>query len=552
MIKTYGSIYFNSDKKSWIITAAEPHVCIKLKSNFARIPKTSTVPFSFPDTLETCSDLYWFMQRYPLQISSKDFKLLKIGDQKNTNQINELEKICFPDYIAKPIVLNDGKTARNYQLSANELLQKTKRYLLGDDLGLGKTITGILGFSNPGALPAAVVCQAHLTKHWEHKIAEFTSLKTHVISKKSAYSLPKDVDVYIFTYSKLSGWIDLFKSRYFKYAIFDEVQELRHSGTDKYNAADELSLNAIYVLGLSATPIYTECQNIYNILNLIKEHCLGNYNDFSREWATYAGSVKEPKALGSYLRSNFLFLRRTRAEVGMELPAINTIIHEIPYDHHEVAKQEDILRQLAIVITTGSFTERGEASREFDLRMRQMTGISKAKHVAAYVKILLDNNEPVLLFGWHRDVYDIWDEEFRDYKPAYFTGHENPHKKEDSKQRFINGETNLLIMSLRSGIGVDGLQYRCNMVVYGELDWSPQVHKQGIGRVDRDGQKDRVTAIFLVSEAGSDPVMIERLAGIASQSHNIIDPFSPVPEQFTDESRIKILAQRVLDKHGKT
>jgi hypothetical protein len=72
------------------------------------------------------------------------------------------------------------------------------------------------------------------------------------------------------------------------------------------------------------------------------------------------------------------------------------VIHEVEYDHDEVKKQEDLLRQLAIKVTTGSFIERGEASRELDMLMRLMTGVSKARYVAAYVKMLLDNGEPVL------------------------------------------------------------------------------------------------------------------------------------------------------------
>src|SRR5579884_3848269 len=43
-------------------------------------------------------------------------------------------------------------------------------------------------------------------------------------------------------------------------------------------------------------------------------------------------------------------------------------------------------------------------------------------------------------------------------------------------------------MSLRSGAGLDGLQEDCTVGVFGELDWSPEQHRQCIGRLDRDGQ----------------------------------------------------------------
>jgi SNF2 family DNA or RNA helicase len=425
---------------------------------------------------------------------------------------------------------------------------------LGDDLGLGKTVSAILGMFNKGGLPAVVVCQAHLTEHWEYQIAKCTRLTTHVVKTRTPYKLPKDIDVYIFTYSKTIGWVDLYSSGFFRYAIFDEVQELRTGYvSQKYCACKKLSDAAKYALGLSATPIYIDASNIYNILHLLKSHCMGSFEDFCREWAgaSYRTVIQDTKALGSYLRDSFLFLRRTREDVGMEMPKVNVVPHLIEYDEKAVEAEEELLHQLAITITTGNFMERGQASRDFDLRMRQITGVSKAKYVANYVKIILDSGEPVLLFGWHREVYEIWEKEFAAYNPCFYTGTESPSKKNASKADFIEGRTNLMIMSLRSGIGVDGLQKRCSWVVFGELDWSPQVHKQDIGRIDRDGQEHPVTAVYLVSNGGSDPVLVDLLGVRASLSHNIIDPFSAVPEQHSDDSRIRMMAEHVLNKHKK-
>lgn len=313
-----------------------------------------------------------------------------------------------------------------------------------------------------------------------------------------------------------------------------------------------LSRNVEYCCGLSATPIYNYGDEIFNVLDVIKEGSLGERFGFMREWTNFGRVVKNPEALGTYMRENFLMLRRTRAEVGRELPPINKIIHTVGYDHNQVEKLEEIAAQLAIRTTTGSFVERGQAGRELDIMVRQATGVSKAKEVAAYVKILLENNEPVVLAGWHRDVYSVWLEELAEYKPVMYTGSESPAAKEKSKQAFINGETNLFIISLRSGIGLDGLQKRCKIVVIGELDWSPKVHDQLIGRIDRDGQPDQVTAIFLVSDFGSDPLIVDMLALKSSQSHSIINPLEAVAPQFSDESRIKLLAQRFLDKQPLT
>jgi len=108
-------------------------------------------------------------------------------------------------------------------------------------------------------------------------------------------------------------------------------------------------------------------------------------------------------------------------------------------------------------------------------------------YVADFVRLLVESGEQVVLYGWHREVYHIWLDRMADLKPALFTGTESTSQKQEAKRRFLAKETPVLIMSLRAGAGVDGLQHVCKTVVYGELDWSPGVHEQGVGRVFRDG-----------------------------------------------------------------
>lgn len=188
---------------------------------------------------------------------------------------------------------------------------------------------------------------------------------------------------------------------------------------------------------------------------------------------------------------------------------------------------------------------------ELDIFLRQATGVSKAHEVAAFVKILLDSGQTVVLAGWHREVYDMWMEDLKEYNPVFYTGKESVSKKNKSKQAFTSGETNLFIISLRSGVGLDGLQHMCNTVVYGELDYSPKVHDQLTGRVQRDGQQEIVTAYYMVTAFGSDPVMIDILGLKSSQSHGIVNPFQEFMEQHTnDESRAKKMASLYLERNS--
>ena len=53
-----------------------------------------------------------------------------------------------------------------------------------------------------------------------------------------------------------------------------------------------------------------------------------------------------------------------------------------------------------------------------------------------------------------------------------------PHLTPTGLDDFIDGDARVLMMSLRSGAGLDGLQEVSHTAVFGELDWSPGVHRQ--------------------------------------------------------------------------
>lgn len=232
------------------------------------------------------------------------------------------------------------------------------------------------------------------------------------------------------------------------------------------------------------------------------------------------------------------------------MPPVNTLSVPIGYDEQVAADAEARSRMLAIKVMSGTFVERGSAARELDALVRHTTGVAKARFVAAYVRVLLDGGVPVLLTGWHRDVYDIWLHDLADFRPIMYTGSETTSQKNRAKAAFIAGESDLFILSLRSGAGLDGLQKRCATVVFGELDWSPQVHRQVIGRLRRPGQTKQVDAIYLHSTFGSDPLMIETLGVKASQARGIVDPLAAAETIFSDDSRIKALAKSFLDRRG--
>ncbi len=555
-IKTYGTLerIVSQHHFLWKLSDLPPHVAIRLKQVFPRISKTDTGPWFFPCDGQHAADLHWFTSRYPMEMEELAVEVLAKEKDEYQDQQNELEFILNHEYKPEqPAGLREGQALRDYQGQALQLIKHKGALLLGDEVGLGKTYSAIGASLLPGALPAIVVTEPHVQKQWKNKIEEFSTLTCHMVRTTKPYQLPR-ADIYLFRFSNIYGWVDYFQGMDFGLVAWDEIQSLRSgTSTKKGQASAVLYRRSTYKLGLTATPIYNYGAEIFEILKFIDPYALGSRGDFLREWTKYEGKLVDPVALGTYLRDQHVFLRRRRVDVGRELPPVNRIIDYIAFDTGAVEDIEDLARQLAIKATTGSFTERGQAVRELDILVRHQTGVGKAAMVADYVRIILEAGEPVLLLGWHRDVYDIWLKKLKDFQPAMYTGSETSSQKAESERRFLEGETDLMIMSLRSGAGLDSLQDRCKTCVFGELDWSPGIHHQVIGRLDRDrsdGEQNKVMAIFLVTDEGSDPPMMEVLGLKASEAHQVNDPTIGVQRIESDTTHLRKLVERYLGQNN--
>lgn len=576
-MKIYGTISLSKDRKSWHLECA-PHVRMRLKRLFPGLSRRTAKKLTVSNNRETCRDLAWVLSRWPLEFKkAEEQALLERVAEEHARETDLLEQLL--DGRREPRSFELAVPAREYQRIAADAWLTSRGLLLADEVGLGKTCSAIAALTDPATRPALVVTLAHLPRQWQAEIKKFApGLCTHVIQKGTPYDIrtkraSADMpllpgvatipDVLITTYHKLSGWEEALGG-VVKSVIFDEAQELR-SGPGKKDkpikknvAAAAIAEQADYRIGLTATPIYNYGGEFFNVLNVLRPHELGTKSEFAAQWCDHGTDakvkIKEPKAFGSYLREQGIMLRRTREDVGRELPDLVKVPHYIAADQKPLNDVQSSANELARIILEKGDRARGavmQASEELSNMVRQATGIAKAPHVADFVRMLVESGEPVVLYGWHRSVYDIWLERLKDLKPVMYTGSESASQKAKAREAFVNGEANILIMSLRSGAGLDGLQHRGRTVVFGELDWSPAVHHQASGRVHRDGQQNGVVAYYMISDSGSDPIVADVLGVKKAQIEGVIDPDGALIEKLeTDANRIKRLAEQYLGRNA--
>lgn len=551
-----GKLDFRNE--DWIISDIPGHVSLRFKQVFTGISAGTVPPFSLKDTPDRAADLDWFMQRYPMQLTEAAQTRLSLSLDAYHTSRERLTQILSADYTLPEIAgIKDPEQADPHQIRAADLFRTSGRLLLLDDVGLGKTVSALTSIADGWGLPAIIVVQPHVADQWMSFIERFTELRAVQIKTRRPHEIDPH-DVYVFRYTNLAGWIDFIAQLSPKAVIFDEIQELRHgTSTEKGRAAQSLVDLCEYRLGLTATPIYNYGDEIFTVVEYIAPGCLGTRDEFRINWCRSQGAhwiVKDPDALGAYLQGEGIALRRTEndPEVAQNLPELRRVILEVAWNEGDVETDRDLQRKLAQRVLTGSFSERGRAARELDILLRQETGIAKARASAAYVRSLVESGEQVILGGWHREVYRIWGECLSDLNVVMFTGSETQAQKSRAKQAVLDGTADVIMISLRSGAGLDGLQERISHVVLGELDWSPEVHKQLIGRARRRGQMREVYAHYLWTDGGSDPLIMSMLGLKASQADGILNPFGGgVQPEPLDEGRIRLLAQSILGNQAR-
>jgi superfamily II DNA or RNA helicase len=514
----------------WRITGSA-HAIIMAKKLFgadsnATDGKVNSI--SFPATLGSFDELLLLLHRFPLKMTEAAQAMFD----------RMYRQLVAERHIAASVPADTaaGKYFRGrllpFQTEGVAFLCAVRKGLLADDMGLGKTVQAFGFLDRISSYPAAIIVQSHVQRHWEKKIIEFMrvrefgdefgeGLRVQSLNGAKCFNSTPAADVYIVHYLVLHAWSEFLIERGVKTVIFDECQELRHPNTRKHEACTAVAKAADNVAGLSGTPIYNHGTEMHTVMNTLCRGSLGTRAAFERDWCAYAGNklvVQDPAVLGEYLRDRRLMLRRRKDEVQLELPAKRRVIEPIAGDagiFADMVKEAAELARRAAEINDPFDRARMEA--EAIRQTRRATALAKLPAVIAFLRGLLEAEEPTLCFLHHHAVTDGILEALEEFKPVCITGRQDKTQKDDAVTAFAAGETNLCLISLRTATGIDGLQKRARVVVFAELDWSPAVHRQAEDRAHRMGQRDSVLAYYLVTDLGTDPFVMMTLNLKASQ-----------------------------------
>lgn len=326
---------------------------------------------------------------------------------------NEQKKLEFEQRSAEFDSLSASYKWREFalphQIEGAKRLALAERAILGDKMGLGKTLTSLIWLDLIKARRVLVVVPADVLRNFEREIAHWTPHRNVMtlgkISKAErsfALKMMRQLDEFVITInyeawrkdkSLLQDLIDL----RFDTVIIDEAHTIKNVTTaafrgmrdiilasnccptcrgpvrkvhqDKwtyyeeceygdwtskdhlnYAPADRRSVK--YVLPMTGTPILNKPQDLYPLLHLIQPETYARERDFlydycMQDYYTQKWTFK-PGGLESLTkRLGSRYIARDRKSAGVILPPQEVQIHEIPFDTENYALQWKIIQQLS-------------------------------------------------------------------------------------------------------------------------------------------------------------------------------------------------------------
>lgn len=375
------------------------------------------------------------------------------------------------------------------------------RMLLGDDMGLGKSIQSLSAALAYNYLPVVILCPPSLVGSWAETVKTWGRLAINVDVLKGNTIRPiRPAHVVICPYSILRTWSrELIRLRPGT-LICDEIHSTRNANTQTgqhvLELADSLPADAM-ILGLSATLVVNRPAELITPLRItrmfdkivddtrgrgwlgfVKTYCDAWHN--GRNW-DISGASNLPQ-LNTRLHDAG-YLRRDKQTVLEQLPPVIYDLVHIPLKADQQrdlrAMESDILAYLRrLDPQRADKAARAEALVRIN-EMRKYLGMAKAPQIAAWAREWVENSgRNLLLFAWHRDVQQ---ELARLTKSPLLGSGMHTRDLNATIASFQRNEHPILVASLQSMS--EGLTLSAaHGVAFAELPWTASRFHQAIGR----------------------------------------------------------------------
>lgn len=419
-------------------------------------------------------------------------------------------------------VFSDVSIPFLYQKRGGLMMVLRPRMVLGDDVGLGKTLEAILAMSyfkarNPN-VKFLVMTESTAYKQWVKELAwlapdlraKIITAKTHVdVQSRIQAFRTFDADVMVTSYSMIYDYRKYIKMGMGKEWVYfaDEPDLFKNTESAMHIGAQDL-VNGPggpqRAYGLTATILGNRLQEAYAILQVIAPGTFVSILQFEKDYCRFKKRGGRKHLVGYKNIDRFreqiepVYYGRLQddPEVEQDLP------EAIPKD---VEIELSVEQSWKVVEALDRIIEmpEGEVKQLLPLpamtMAQQLTNDPRLKGfdiVGAKTEALLETlkgnlaGQRVLVYSRYKSAINLLQAELKKVKLecTRITGDETPDQREEAKARFMSdGEDHIPIMLInKAGQRAWNGQKGAHIIFY-DLPWGYDAYRQAIGRIKRTG-----------------------------------------------------------------
>ena len=474
-----------------------------------------------------------------------------------------------------------GVEPHRYQLeTVRRVLRVLRgRALLADEVGLGKTIEALIvlrEYQLRGMVRRALILvPPALVRQWSGEIAEKVGIAARSTEDADLRDDPEafwsapGVAIASIATARLPRHAPLVQASPWDLVIVDEAHHVKNRKTVTFKLVD--GIKSRFLLMLTATPIETDLEELYNLVTLLKP------GQFATPAAFRARFVdpKDPLSLKNREKLRELLgevmVRNTRADSGLRLPpryvttvAVDPLPEEAALYDRIVKLQRDhagepgtrlLANNLLLMAGSSPAAVRGSIDRALTGAARSpalLSDLSAAGALAADVKAcrktaaLVDlaraHRERVLVFTRFRDTLDHVFAALTGagVEALRFHGGQTREERARSLDAFREGARVLVA----TDVGGEGQNlHHCHTLVNFDLPYNPMLLEQRIGRLHRMGQTSEVRVYNLCARGTAEERVLDLLDRRLSLFELVVGELDMVLGNLADE---RDLEDRIL------
>ncbi len=393
------------------------------------------------------------------------------------------------------------------------------RCLIGDDMGVGKTIQAI-GYCalNTDKWPALIVCPASVKYNWVKELRTWLPQASTFAVKNGKTDIPAGQDFVVINYDLMKKQLPNLLKYGFNISVFDESHYLKNKKAQRTQASLTIAEATDSVICLTGTAITNRPSEFFTTLNLLRP---AEYPSFHTYGVRYCGGQQVHIGRGRYAwqydkatntdelheRTRDFCIRRLKKEVMDELPDKIRSIHTVDPTAADLRAYKEC--HDAWMTEYQQHQSRGSMPAGFVLNMltdlRHQCGLLKVNSTVAWVKEYKEQNPdtPLVVFFHHKDVGTaLMNALKKDYSIAGIVGGTDAQVRQQRVEQFQSGALDILCCSTlaaKEGITLTA----ADTVLFVEREWVPGWEEQAEDRINRIGQDAETVWATYISVKGT-------------------------------------------------